>query len=362
MSQSDGKSPGEKEHEPTQKKLEDARRQGDIAKSSDVLAAASYFGLLLAGFAATGLILDAANSGTVLIEQSPEIARLASGSARTMLGSVLQSAVLPFALFLLVPAIAVLLALMAQKALVFAPEKLLPKLSRISPIEVAKQKFGADGLFEFAKSLVKLVVVSLALGWLLATEADSILVTATLHPRQGLIHMIGLLGQFLILVVMVAAMIGGIDLMWQRHALAQRNRMSREDIMDEMKESEGDPHTRGLRRQRGQDIAMNQMLAEIPKANVVIVNPTHYAVAISWSRGNRMAPVVVAKGVDDTARKIRETAALYGVPIHSDPPTARALYSAIAVGQPISRDHYRAVAAAIRFAEAMRKRAKGRMK
>lgn len=104
---------------------------------------------------------------------------------------------------------------------------------------------------------------------------------------------------------------------------------------------------------------MNHMLAEVAEANVVIVNPTHYAVALSWSRGSRNAPIVVAKGVDEVAKRIREAAAEHGVPVRSDPPTARSLFATVDVGQPISRDHYRAVAAAMRFSEAMRKRAKG---
>ena len=134
--------------------------------------------------------------------------------------------------------------------------------------------------------------------------------------------------------------------------------MSHKELRDEYKESEGDPAMKQQRRQRAQDIAMNQMMGDVPSADVVVVNPTHYAVALKWKRGSGEVPVCVAKGVDEVAARIREKAREAGVPIHSDPPTARALHATIEIGQQISQEHYRPVAAAIRFADAMRKRAK----
>jgi flagellar biosynthetic protein FlhB len=112
------------------------------------------------------------------------------------------------------------------------------------------------------------------------------------------------------------------------------------------------------RRQRGYDIATNRMLVDGAKADVVVVNPTHYAVALTWSRASGRAPVCVAKGVDAIAARIRERAVEAGVPLHSDPATARALFASVEIGAEISPDHYRSVAAAIRFAEAMRKKAR----
>ena len=116
------------------------------------------------------------------------------------------------------------------------------------------------------------------------------------------------------------------------------------------------------RRQRGQEIATNRMLQDVGTADVVVVNPTHYAVALKWNRKARGAPICVAKGVDDVAARIRERAAEAGVPIHSDPPTARAIHANVEIGQQIQPEQYRAVAAAIRFAETMRKRRKGFLK
>ena len=134
--------------------------------------------------------------------------------------------------------------------------------------------------------------------------------------------------------------------------------MSHQELREEHKQHEGDPHMKQERRQRAQKIALDQMMAEVPKADVVIVNPTHFAVALKWYREPGSAPVCVAKGVDHMALAIREAAAQAGVPVRHDPPTARALHATTEIGQEIIPEHYRAVAAAIRFAEIMRRRAR----
>ena len=166
--------------------------------------------------------------------------------------------------------------------------------------------------------------------------------------------------EFLFIVVLIQLALGGVDYLWQVFRHRQRNRMSRKEMMDEFKDSEGDPHLKSARRQRAQEVATNRMLTDVASANVVVVNPTHYAVALKWDRSKGGAPVCVAKGVDEIARKIRERAAEHGVPIHSDPPTARAIHATVEIGQEIRVEHYRAVAAAIRFAEAMRRRVRRR--
>jgi len=152
----------------------------------------------------------------------------------------------------------------------------------------------------------------------------------------------------------MAAMIGAVDWMWEWAQHQLKNRMSRQDLMDETKSSEGDPQMKQQRRSRAQAIATNQMLADVPKADVVIVNPTHFAVALRWDRVGGDVPVCVAKGVDEIASSIRAAAAEAGVPVFSDPPTARSLHASVEIGAQIQPDHFRAVAAAIRFADMMR--------
>jgi flagellar biosynthetic protein FlhB len=154
--------------------------------------------------------------------------------------------------------------------------------------------------------------------------------------------------------------IGAIDYFWQYFEHIRTNRMSHKELTDEMKESEGDPYMKNERRRRGIDIALNRMIADVAKADVVVVNPTHYAVALKWARDQGSAPICVAKGVDEIAARIRAAAAEAGVPVHRDPPTARAIHATVELGAEIRPEHYRAVAAAIRFAERMRERARHR--
>ncbi|MEM1316396.1 MAG: EscU/YscU/HrcU family type III secretion system export apparatus switch protein, partial [Pseudomonadota bacterium] len=139
---------------------------------------------------------------------------------------------------------------------------------------------------------------------------------------------------------------------------AKRLRMSLQEIRDEQKNAEGDPHLKSERRRRGQKIATNRMLLEVNKADVVMVNPTHYAVALTWSRKPGAAPECVAKGVDEVALAIRARAAEAGVPVREDPACARALYATVELGEEIRPEHYRAVAAAIRWAETVRQAAR----
>jgi flagellar biosynthetic protein FlhB len=251
-------------------------------------------------------------------------------------------------------------AVLAQNALTFAPQKLEPKLSRLNPLATLGHKFGREGLFEFAKSTVKLTIVSVVLGLFLTSRLPDIIHAADLSPALSTTGLMELSVSFLGLVLLIAVVIGGVDLLWQRAQFVHRNRMSHQDLIDEFKQSEGDPHMKAQRRQRGEEIAANRMLLDVPRSDVIVVNPQHYAVALRWDRAAGTAPVCVAKGVDVLAARIRERAAEAGIPIHRDPPTARALFATVDIGQEIRPEHYRAVAAAIRFAEAMRKKAKAR--
>lgn len=358
---SDDPDAAEKEHEPTERKLEEARRKGEVVRSTEIAAAASYGGLVLTAVAFGGvLMIRAGEQGMVLLDQADRLSDLFTTSGRAPLGGTLWQILLSTGPWFAVPALAVILAIVAQRALVFAPDKLAPKLSRISPLANARNKFGRSGLFEFAKSFVKLVLVSVILWLFFLSRLPDLLDTVALAPGLVAAAMMRLIVEFLAIVLAVAVAVGAVDYLWQHHDHLRRNRMSRKELTDELKSSEGDPHMKQQRRQRGYDIATNRMLADVPKADVVIVNPSHYAVALKWRRSDRGAPVCVAKGVDEIAARIREAAAAAGVPVRSDPPTARALHATVEIGAQIPPDHYRAVAAAIRFAEAMRARMRER--
>lgn len=351
----------DKTFDPSQRKLDEARKRGEIARAPDVNAAATYAGLLLATVL-TGefVLLQIGAMGQSILDQAGSLAHLIAAGGQAAIAPLLRAVGLAILPFFALPFVAVIVALLAQRAIIFSPEKLAPRLSRISPFATAKQKFGLQGLFEFGKSTIKMVAVGLLLALHLSWRADEIAGSLYLSANAAIALMLRLMIEFLSLILLLATVIGLADYFWQRAQHLKRNRMSRKEMMDEHKDSEGDPHAKVARRQKGQEIALNRMLQDVAKADVVIVNPTHYAVALRWKRSDRNAPICVAKGVDEIAARIREKAALAGVPLHSDPPTARAIYAAVEIGDPIRPEHYKPVAAAIRFAEALKKRQKGR--
>ena len=344
----------EKSHEPTQKKLDDARKKGEIARSNDVNVALAYFGVWGLFIVTGGAAVSQLGSGLqTSMRQAFDHANSLDFSA-SMFAPVLYEACRFVALFALVPASLIILALLAQRALLFTPNKLQPKLSRLSILKNAQNKFGRSGLFEFAKSFVKLFIYSLCLALFLGSHFDTIIGVSAASERGAILVLFDLLKSFLGLAVLIAASIGALDYGWQLMEHQRKNRMSHKELRDESKESEGDPHLKQARRARAQEVAMNQMMAEVPSADVIIVNPTHYAVALKWEGAKTSAPKCVAKGVDETALRIRAVATDSNVAIHSDPPTARLLYAGVEIGQEISPEHYAAVAIAIRFAETLR--------
>ena len=357
----------EKEHEPTQTKLDEARRKGDLPRSADLGTAAAYLGFLIAAFAfGPASLMQLGTLMTHPLGRAEWWAEAVFGTAgHASSGAVIVIPLLlgtatAIAPFVALPATLALLAYAAQRAIVFAPSRLEPKLNKISPLANFRQKFGRNGLFEFGKSTVKLLIYAALTGLFLSREMPRILGLAALAPGPVTAELGRLTLRLIVLVTLIALVLGMIDLLWQRAEHLRRNRMSRQDLKEEVKQSEGDPQLKQQRRQKAVSLALNQMLAEVPNADVVVVNPTHYAVALKWERTKGSAPTCVAKGTDEIAARIREAAQEAGVPIHSDPPTARALFAETEIGAQIAPDHSRAVAAAIRFADGLRKARRGR--
>jgi flagellar biosynthetic protein FlhB len=345
---------GDKPYDASERKLEQARQKGQVAFSADLVAAAGYAGFVAFAMLLGGGALVAA--GGVLQGALAEGLRAGPDGADLLvrLRGVIAALAGPLAGWFVVPAAMALLAVIVQGGPVFATARLAPELHKISPLSAIRQRLGLSGLVEFAKGLVKSTLFAVVLGYYLVGALPDIIAATSLDARQVAVMMLDAVVDVVLLATAVALVVGLFDVIWQRLNHLRQNRMSRRELEDEMRESEGDPMLKGQRRQAGIAIAMNQAAAAVPKADVVIVNPTHYAVALAWDRAGGRAPVCVAKGVDDVALHIRRLAAEAGVPVRSDPPTARALHAAVAVGQEVPRAHFRAVAAAIRFADRMR--------
>lgn len=353
---------GEKTHDPTPQRLTEARRRGDIPRSADLNVAATYLGLLAAVMTLGAYALEHAGSVLMYFIDQPDRleGRVLGPGGPGLLGSILGNAALALSPLFLAPIAAVLVCLLAQQAVTFSAEKIRPKLSRLSILDNAKKKFGVSGFVDFGKAVVKLVAVAGALAIYLRRDADRMIGAAS--AEAGVLGAIMLQSLVVLLSVtcVIAVAIAAVDLVWQRFDFMKRNRMTFQELREETKQSEGDPHVKAQRRGRAHAIATNRMLLEVPKADVIIVNPTHVAVALKWSRSRGSAPVCVAKGEDEVALRIREVAATAKVPLHSDPPTARALNATVEIGQEIPPEQYRAVAAAIRFADRMRRAARER--
>jgi flagellar biosynthetic protein FlhB len=347
-------------HDPTPRRLEELRRKGEIPRSADLATAIGYAGILLALVAAGGAMVERLGTvGAALLARPDRIAPLVfGGHGAAPQGALLGTTGWALAPLWLAPTLLVVLGLLAQRALIFTPDKLAPKLSRVSLVQNAKNKFGIAGLVEFLKSFAKLLIYCAALGIYLGGSLDRLIVSTTLAPPQVALLIGRLAVEFLAIVVAIALVIGVLDLLWQHVEHRRKNRMSHKELRDETKDSEGDPHLKERRRQKGHAIAQNGMLADVPDASVVVTNPTHYAVALKWSRDAPGAPICVAKGLDSMALRIRERAEEAGVPLRHDPPTARALHAAVEVGEEIGPELYAQVAAAIRFAEEVRARAR----
>ncbi|WP_410216408.1 flagellar type III secretion system protein FlhB [Paracoccus sp. (in: a-proteobacteria)] len=343
----------DKQFEASEQKLQRAREKGDIPRSAELNGAMMYVGAFLAFTVAASFAVRhwlAMASRALGAETWPDDpAKLARDMAAYAAATTIGLAALVVA--------SILLGLVATRGLIFSPQKLAPDMNRINPIKNAGQKFGASGLVTYAISLGKAILVCLG-GWFLFAKLFDRIASSAMTGGQWIEALGILLGQVLILGLVVSIVFTLPDILWKWFDHRRKNRMSRKEMQDEFKESEGDPHLKAARRQRAVDIAMKQMLADVAGADVVIVNPTHYAVALQWKRGSGRAPVCVAKGTDEVAARIRAKAKENGVPIWSDPPCARAIHGAVKVGDEIRRDHFAAVAAAIRFAEKMRQKAR----
>jgi flagellar biosynthetic protein FlhB len=344
----------DKTFEPSQQKLDKAAAEGNIPNLSELNTAVMYLGGWLSLVVLAGhLMRQWIQAASQIIAGEGWQGAMMQDAAYRIVG---YSAVISMAL-LTVPAICILGALVVGRRLVFSSRKLAPDINRINPVKTAGQKFGGAGLMTFAISLAKALAV-LAAGYYLFAGLWRGLVASQAGGSRWPADLGWLLSRILLVAMVTSIVFALIDTFWKKYDHRRKLMMSRQEVQDEHKESEGDPHMKAARRQRAVEIATKQMLADVGKADVIIVNPTHFAVALQWQRGSGRAPVCLAKGVDEVAARIRERARKHKVPIWSDPPCARALHASVEIGQEIRREQFAAVAAAIRFAETMRKKAR----
>jgi flagellar biosynthetic protein FlhB len=238
---------------------------------------------------------------------------------------------------------------LVQHGLLFSPDKLKPDFKRVSPMGGFKRTYGPDGLMQFLKSVIKLLMVTAVAWWALRPHAKELQGLSALEPSAMLPFSAEVLRRLIFAVAGLLLVIAGFDWFWQHHRFMTRMRMSKEELKEDYKQTDGDPHVRARQKQIRQERARRRMMQAVPTATVVVMNPTHFAVALKYDATETPAPMCVAKGVDSLALKIREVAEAAGVPVIEDPPLARSLYAAVDIDEVIPPKHYEAVARVIGF-------------
>jgi flagellar biosynthetic protein FlhB len=338
-----------KTEEASPRKLEEARRQGDVAKSHDLPTWAS-----MSAAASVIAIAGGAMSRDLAARLTPFIAHpdsyeLANGGAVRVMRAALNAGAPVMIAVIGTAALAGAAGNLVQHGLLFVPSKLAPDFSRVSPMKGLARMFGLDGLVQFFKSVMKILLVGV-IAWLtLKPHVNELQVLPALDPLALLPLASDILRALVFSVVAVLGAGAAIDWFWQRTRFLQRMRMTKQEQKDDFKQSEGDPHIKARLRQMRLERSRRRMMQNVPKATVVVMNPTHYAVALRYEAGATPAPLCVAKGVDSLALKIREVAEAHGVTVVEDPPLARALYATVDIDEVIPREHYDAVAKVIGF-------------
>jgi flagellar biosynthetic protein FlhB len=246
-----------------------------------------------------------------------------------------------------------------QHGFLFTTDRLKPDPGRLSPAEGFKRLFGVDGQVMFLKSALKIALVSVVAWFSLKPHLRQF----ELLPALDLMALLPLAGEIIKAmffgVLVLLGLGAGLDWFWQRHRFLERMKMTKEEQKEDFKQSEGDPHIKARLRQIRIERSRRRMMQDVPGATVVVVNPTHYAVALRYEVGSTPAPLCVAKGVDSLALRIREVAEAHKVPVIEDPPLARALYAAVEIDETIPREHFEAVAKIIGFVMQAAKRRRG---
>jgi flagellar biosynthetic protein FlhB len=344
----EGTDDASKTEEPTAKKLSDARAKGDVPKSADISQLASLSGafgvVILAGGWLTRDMVNAltpfiANAGTMDVE----------GGARAIAKTAIMAALPAVIMVMVISGLLGAAANVSQSGFILSADKIKPDLKKLDIIKGLGRIFGMDGLVQFGKSALKFLVTGL-IAWLVVKPHASEFVNMVGMDVGAIIPLaqklcIKLFWAVLIFLICTA----GFDWFYQRISFNKRMRMSLQEVKDEMKQSEGDPHIKGKQKQLRMQRARQRMMQAVPKATVVVMNPTHYAVALKYEQGENAAPICVAKGVDELALRIRAVAEDSGVYILEDPPLARALYASVEIDEQIPADHFEAVAKIIGF-------------
>ncbi len=339
----------ERTEAPSPQRLEKAREDGQVPQSREL----ATFVVLMTGGAALWMMasqLGRSMSGIVRggLHFEPGVAR-DSEVALSQLSALFFDAALALAPFLLLVAIAAMASPLLLRGWLFSTKAVMPDFNRLNPLNGFKRMVSSQGLVELVKSLAKVGMLGGVAAWLIWGNLDAIFSLSLETPDHAVAHMGDLVGRVFLLIAGAMIFIVVLDLPYQLWSYYDRLKMSKEQLRQEAKETEGDPHIKARVRAQQREMARRRMMAEVPTADVVVTNPTHFAVALKYTEGRMGAPRVVAKGADAVAAKIRELAAEHRVPLLEAPPLARALYRHTELGDEIPATLYAAVAEVLAY-------------
>lgn len=339
----------QKTHDPTEKKLTDARAKGDIATATEMRHAVMFVAAIVVAGGMGSWTLARIGPMLVRLWGSADDYRLEPDGAQafaTGIMSGLASAMAPI-LGLLFGCAMLILFVQGRPTLSWSRVK--PNFSKLSPIAGFGKIFGKRALIEFGKTIAKCGVVIAIATLVIAPRMVGLDQLIDSEPRAIAQTAGALVRRLIEAVALLVGCIAAFDFLYQRYAYHQRMKMSLQEVKDEHKQSEGDPKIKAKMRAIGMQRSRSRMMSAVPTASVIVTNPTHYAVALKYDHGDMAAPIVVAKGMDEIALKIREIAVAAGVPIVESPPLARALYASAAIDRPIPTEHFKAVAEIIGY-------------
>ncbi|OJW88476.1 flagellar biosynthesis protein FlhB [Thiobacillus sp. 65-1402] len=339
----------ERTEAPSPQRLEKAREDGQVPQSREL----ATFVVLMTGGAALWMMASGLGQAMSQIMRGglqfqPAVAR-DSAYVMAQLSSQFFDAALALAPFLALVLIAALASPLLLRGWLFSTKAFAPDFKRLNPLSGIKRMFSSQGLVELVKSLAKVGLLGGVAVWLIWSNLDALVSLSLESPPLAIQHMGDLIGKVFLLASGAMIFIVVLDLPYQLWSYYNKLKMTKEQLRQESKESEGDPHVKARIRAQQREVARRRMMAEIPSADVVVTNPTHYAVALKYSEGKMRAPRVVAKGADAVAAKIRELAAEHKVPLLEAPPLARALFRHTELGDEIPATLYAAVAEVLAY-------------
>jgi len=345
---------GEKTEEPSSRKLSEARQSGNVAKSADLAAAIDMIGVVVLIVVCGGAIMRAFAG---VMRRVLQDGSLDTASAGPLVRECLYRGLLP-----MLPVLAAVFGVAAlshflQIGPLFTTEPLVPKLERLDPVAGLGRIFSRRSLVKTVMSCVKLVVVT-AVAWAyIRGVLHDVAVLPALPAAAGMLSVGMMTLRLAIWLLALLLVIGLIDWLYQRWQRTQDLRMTKGEVKDERRSMDGDPEIKGRRLKLARQIALQRVGQSVPKADVIVTNPTHYSVAIRYDPATMRAPKVVAKGVDFLAMRIRQVAMIHEIPIVERPPLARALYAGVEVGREVSPEFYQAIAELLAYVYRLEKEA-----